>query len=360
MKLLFALLHFMSLSALAHTHKPFIFTSFNDFQLEGVITHTNKKPKGVAFLILQGSGPQSYDGDFSSITRPIGSENLYYKTIAELLASNGISSARYNKRSFQHIKNKDTTSKQFQNFKQNPLYYFIKDASHILDTLKKNTFKDKEIYILGHSQGSYIALQVAHLNKVSGIVHIGFSATSISETLFEQLVYRPLHIFKIIDLDQNQLLDATELEVKLPEAEVLKKNMKHLDANHDKHLSISEVKSGNLAQQEYFKRGLKSYISHEQALPTATEILENSTTKQLFLQGEWDNQTPSYNVKSIQFLNSKVWNKNIFTFSYYKERGHALDKRNSVNDSEYTILDDEVKKRIIQDIEEFTKKVTKL
>jgi len=123
-------------------------------------------------ILLHGSGPQSMDSDFTTITKE-GKKNLFFVETCDALSTAGFAVLRYNKRSYQAnlaIQQDPSyrTSDQYQAYAANPLDYFVSDA---VDAVRyaESTFPNADIYLFGHSQGTFIALQVAHqMSQVRG------------------------------------------------------------------------------------------------------------------------------------------------------------------------------------------------
>lgn len=78
--------------------------SFDRFPLAAEVEipngSTGKDVKRVIVLV-HGSGPQSLDVDLGPVTVPSGSQNLYFKDLAEALRRKGFATIRYDKRSYE-------------------------------------------------------------------------------------------------------------------------------------------------------------------------------------------------------------------------------------------------------------------
>ena len=84
-----------------------------------------------------------------------------------------------------------------------PYGFFIKDAKAALAYGKKR-FKGASLYFLGHSQGTFVALQAAHKNPdVTGVALWGFYGINIGALTFVQSVYRNLHYFTVLDSNKD-------------------------------------------------------------------------------------------------------------------------------------------------------------
>lgn len=114
-----------------------------DFLLDGEILLPISKTKVPAVVIIPGSGPSDMDGN-------VGKQKPY-KDIAKGLAKKGIASIRFNKITYQYVKEvaKDV------NFTIEDEY--INDVLYAILLLKgESKIDSKEIYLIGHSMGSQI------------------------------------------------------------------------------------------------------------------------------------------------------------------------------------------------------------
>ena len=75
--------------------------------------------------------------------------------------------------------------------------------------------------------------------------------------------------------------------------------------------------AGNLSNIVLDLSSLREYRLQEAQYPRQGEVLRDAKFKVIFFQGEWDNQTPSYNAKAIDLLNRAVWKKENLNFHYF-------------------------------------------
>ena len=307
-------------------------------------------------IFIHGSGAQNMDEDLTVITKD-KNKNLFFVDISNTLIKKGFTTLRYNKRSYQgqiEIK-KDplfVKSKIFTNFAKNALKYFVDDAITSVRYVEEN-YPNADIYLLGHSQGTYIALQVAHqIKSVKGVALIGFYGSLIDTAVFEQTVYRPISYFYNIDKNADNQLEMKELNGSDFFSETLKPQFKVLDLDNNKRISLSEFKAGNYSNILLRKIIPNSYTMQELKYPEVSKILKESEFKVIFFQGLWDNQTPAYHTQAIEILNKFVWNKYNMKFFYFSGLGHALDKRNSYHDVLYNTIDKKALKTISEQFEQ--------
>lgn len=314
------------------------------------------QPKRV-MLLLHGSGPQSMDADMTAVTRG-GKKNLFFVDIADVLTREGFAVVRYNKRSYQAgISAREdrafVAGDIYKKFAARPLHYFIQDAVDAVRWIESE-FPDAEVFLLGHSQGTYVALQVAHqLPQVRGVVLIGFALQNMETLMLEQTVYRPLHAFRRADASGDDVLDAAELASPDPLAMQLRLQLGILDRDGDGGVSAQEMQAGNLSNSLLGSLGLHVFKPDEATYPQLSEILRKAEYKLLFLQGMYDNQTPPYSAMAVQMVTENVWRKTNFRFVYFPELGHALDRRERYDSLEYDVMTDEAKAALGREAREF-------
>ena len=163
-------------------HKPFekrdekttLKIKSNDIELNGTlwIPPSNNKKKLVIFV--HGSGAHDRD-------ETVG-ENKPFKDIAEYLLNNGISSYRYDKRTYSYpetFSEKFTVEEETINDAVNAALYFKNNAE----------YKGYEIIILGHSQGAYMMPKIAEKAQASKYVFMAGNARPLQDLLLEQYDY---------------------------------------------------------------------------------------------------------------------------------------------------------------------------
>jgi len=140
--------------------------------VDGILL-TPKTEQPPLVIILSGSGPNDRNGNSNVV------KGNLLKKLAEELATYGIASYRYDKRSSKYIKER---SKEINNI---TFKMFIDDATASIDYFKsKNLFS--KIYVLGHSQGSLIGM-IAAKDKADGFISISGPSESIDKTIIKQV-----------------------------------------------------------------------------------------------------------------------------------------------------------------------------
>ena len=157
--------------------KEIAITSAAGSKLYGtLLSKNNQQPLAIIFA---GSGPTDRDGNSS-----MGITTNEYQMLAYSLDSQNIASFRFDKRGV----GKSIPS----DFSESDLLFndYVKDAEKIFDYLR-DTLGFKNIYFVGHSEGSLIAMLAAQKKKVSGYISIAGAGRPIDEILEEQLQKAP-------------------------------------------------------------------------------------------------------------------------------------------------------------------------
>lgn len=348
----------------AEEQKQNFVKSFDGFKLETLVevpSGLKKAEVKKVFVLVHGSGPQNLDEDLSEVTIPPGAKNLFFRDLSKALLEKQFAIVRYNKRSFEvskKLKNDKNykNTKEYKTFNKSPLDHIIKDASFFVDYAQRE-FPDAKVYLLGHSEGTKVSLNVLSTNKnIEGVVLIGFYNESIATAMYEQSVHRYEGLFNKLDKNLDNYLDESELSGVDPISKSLKKQLSVVDLDSDKKISLSEFNAGNYSNlvmsDNYYNSG---YFVDEAKLPRSSAIIKESKKKILFLQGEYDNQTPPHFAKSIELVNKTVWKKDNLKFVYFPRAGHALDERSNSEELTYHVPSPEIFGRISSEIFEFFK-----
>lgn len=363
-KLLITTCCFLALSLQAQAkEESFSQASFDGFKLDGKIeSPDNTNPADVkrVVIFIHGSGPQDMDEDLKVATKDKQS-NPFFKMVSSALIKKNFATIRYNKRSYQvrQALIADSSYKnnpKFKAFVEHPLSYLVDDVKPFVK-LAKQKFPNAAIYLLGHSQGTYIALQNANTDPaIKGTALIGFYSGTMDSILIEQIVYRNQKSFLELDQNGDQKLNHSELRAgSTPIAKALLPQMSILDLNKDQMISLSEYNAGNYTNVLAKDLMGPHYRKEEASYPIVSSIIPKANFKILFLQGMWDNQTPAYNAQAIQILNNVAWKKNNLKFKYYPEVGHALDKRDNYHDIVYRVPTPQILDDIANQIDSFFK-----
>ena len=142
-------------------------------RIYGTLLSKNKNEK--LAIIIAGSGPTDKEGN-----NPLGVNTNAYKMIAHALDSQNIATFRYDK-SFigksvvPGVKEEDVT---FENA--------IKDVENIIEYLK-DTLGFKNIFLIGHSEGSLIGMVVAQRKKMKGYISLAGMGRPFDAIVKEQI-----------------------------------------------------------------------------------------------------------------------------------------------------------------------------
>jgi len=142
-----------------------------------LLSKNNQQPLAI---IIAGSGPTDRNGN-STISPPTNE----YRMLAYSLDSKNIATFRYDKRGI--AKSADAM------MKESDLVFddYVKDAERIFDYLH-DTLGFKNIYFIGHSEGSLIAMLASEKKKAKGYISVAGAGRPIDEILQEQMQKQPL------------------------------------------------------------------------------------------------------------------------------------------------------------------------
>ena len=150
-------------------------------QLEGTLTIADTNSLTPVVYIIPGSGGNDRDGNQT------GSISNCLLMLSDSLVAQGISTLRVDKRM--------SGNSQFEDVSEEEVTFddFVSDAKHWVDFLaEQNQFSD--LIILGHSQGSLVAILAAQGNdKVDAIISLAGAGRPIDVILREQ-IYKQLHL----------------------------------------------------------------------------------------------------------------------------------------------------------------------
>lgn len=158
--------------------KEIAITSAAGTELYGTLLSKNNQQK--IAIIVAGSGPTDRNGN--STVAPATNE---YQMLAHSLDSQNIASFRYDKRGI--------AKSAVANFKESDLVFddYVKDAEKIFDYLH-DSLGFKNIYFIGHSEGSLIAMLASEKKKVSGYISVAGAGRPMDVILEEQMQKQPL------------------------------------------------------------------------------------------------------------------------------------------------------------------------
>ena len=179
--------------------KEISISSAGGSKLYGTLLSKNNQQK--IAIIIAGSGPTDRNGNST-----MGPATNEYEQLAHALDSQNIATFRYDKRGI--------AKSAATNFKESDLVFddYVKDAEKIFDYLD-DSLGFKNIFFIGHSEGSLIGMLASQKKKVAGYISVAGAGRPIDVILEEQMQNQPLpdsvkqqipHIF-------NQLKEGKEV-----------------------------------------------------------------------------------------------------------------------------------------------------
>ena len=280
----------------------------DDIDLDGTLLIPPSDNKKKLVIFVHGSGAHDRD-------ETIG-ENKPFKDIADYLFNNGISSYRYDKRTYSNpetFTEKSTVEQETVNDAVNVAHYFKNNKD----------YKGYEVIILGHSQGAYLMPKIAERAQVSKYVFMAGNARPLQDLLAEQYDY--LHSLdpdkiptqevqdmkkKIAFLNSSQFsLETPASELPLGQSAAYWKYLK--DYNQ-----LNEVKK--IKAPMFFAQGGRDYQVTEKDFTLWKNTLKNDKTavfkfypslSHLFIQGSGKPSPKDYEIKGNvdhEFLNDLI------------------------------------------------------
>jgi len=133
-----------------------------------------------AILIIQGSGPTDRDGN-----NPLGVKGGVYRQLAEALAVKGVATLRIDKRGMFGSKGAIADANDVT------IAAYAADAHAWIDMLRQKTGR-KCVWLLGHSEGSLVALRAAQDPKgICGVIMVSGAGRPYGEVIRAQLRANP-------------------------------------------------------------------------------------------------------------------------------------------------------------------------
>ncbi len=141
--------------------------------IDGTLLNPSTSEKIPLAIIIGGSGPTDRDGNQQMM------KNNSLRYLAEGLFEEGIASYRYDKRIVKQMKDRSVSEKDIR------FDSFIEDAKDIIEYFRKGNEFSK-IYLIGHSQGSLVAM-VAAQGRADGFISLAGAGQSIDDVIVDQL-----------------------------------------------------------------------------------------------------------------------------------------------------------------------------
>lgn len=258
--------------------------------LNGILTLPDEINNPLPALVLvHGSGPSNMDEKVGKLTP--------FKDLAEGLASRGIATIRYDKRTYAHkrqfINKQDTTVKEET----------IEDAVLATELLRKDPRIDSnKIFILGHSMGGMLAPRIdAEGGKYKGLILLAGTPRKLEEVLIEQS--------KDVLTQVNKLLQW-----------IIKRQIKKLSAKFETMYNLSDEKAKKTSLM--FGSAIKLYYFKEMGEHNSVNYLKDLDKPMLIMQGDKDFQVSVE--KDFNLYKELLKNKDKVTFKLYENLNHAF------------------------------------
>jgi dienelactone hydrolase len=268
-----------------------------DYKNSGKLSIPKSSNKAPLVIIVAGSG--GIDKDCSM------GPNKIYKDLAWGLASKGIATFRYDKRTYRYQK------ELIENDKMGEAAFdirteYLQDLKEILSTLKKRKdFDTKRIYIMGHSQGGYLVpLFNKEFKSVVGFISLAGTLRQIPELAMEQVDY--LSSFETMDGKDSI------------EVQIIKRQMWNSLSPH-----VLSVSSNDSVLGPYTVNYWKYLASYK-----PTELAFQIKKPVLVLQGERDYQVL---LKDYELWKSTCSGKPNFSFKSYPALNHLFQEGSGGN-----------------------------
>ena len=266
-------------------------------------------------ILVHGSGANDRDETLGQL-KP-------FKDLSKGLLNEGISSYRYDKRSYvspESLPKNLTIDDVVTNDVINIIHYFNNNDS----------FRNYKLYVIGHSLGAFMAPRIAKRAKgaLSGVVMMAAPARPIQDLVLEQLTY-------LDSLNPNK-----ELTEKL---KAVKQQLHYMHSNSFNENSPSDSLLSK--QPASFWLSFKAY--------KPLEVIKSIQTPFLILQGEKDYQ--------VQMTDFNLWKKatrgmSNITFKSYPALSHLFMQSNGIPSPKDYEGEKHISSQVIKDIASWIKK----
>lgn len=254
-----------------------------DYRLPGIMTFPVAKGSYPLVVLVHGSGPNDRD-------ETIG-PNKPFKDLAAGLASRGVASIRYDKRTLVYGYELDIDNLTLEG-------ETIHDAVSAIEMASKMN-QVSGVFMLGHSLGAYAAPRIAdQSNDLDGIIMMAGNSRPLEELILEQVQY----IYSLDGLSDQEKVDLDKLEEKT-------ERVKQKAFSEDTPKAELPL---NMAGGKYWL-----YLCNYNQVEEAKKI----TIPILILQGERDYQVT---MKDFQIWQQELKEKGNVMFRSYPELNHLF------------------------------------
>ncbi len=168
------------------------------YNLPGVLTMPNTTNPVPAVVLISGSGANDRD-------ETIG-PNKPFRDIAWELAAQGVASLRYDKSTLAAVHSLDLTTLTIKE-------EYIDDALAAIKLLRTTEGIDPDhVFLLGHSEGGYVAPRIAAAagSDLAGVIFAAASATPLPDAIMRQTRYLVDHNPDLSDAQKQAAIDQTQ------------------------------------------------------------------------------------------------------------------------------------------------------
>jgi dienelactone hydrolase len=285
------------------------------FEMPGILCVPNNVTDPPVVILIAGSGANDKDETAGPLKA--------LKDIALGLASNGIASLRYDKRTY-------TYGNKLPKDKTGINEEVIEDALSAVKILRAHALtKESKIFVAGHSLGAMCAPLIATKSKdISAIIMLAGNARSLEDLVLDQYTY-----FSTLDSNDTNIKQAIE-KIKIQNETV----------KDPKKLKKAETKDLPLEIPSFYWQSIKNYDQVKTAKKVKQPIL--------ILQGERD-----YQVTTKEF---NIWKKELSTdpknkFITYPSLNHMFMKGEGKSTPAEYDEPNNVEEKVILDMVEFVK-----
>ncbi len=172
-----------------------------DYKLPGVLTMPNTTELVPAVVMLSGSGPNDRD-------ETVG-PNKPFRDIAQGLATQGIATLRFDKRTLAAPQTLDMTTMTVKE-------EYLDDAQAAIDLVRTAEGVDpNRVFVLGHSEGGYVLPRVVAQagDKLAGAIYAAALAGSLPDALVRQTQYIVDHTPGVTDAQKQAAVDQMQATV---------------------------------------------------------------------------------------------------------------------------------------------------
>ncbi|UKJ06424.1 alpha/beta hydrolase family protein [Solitalea lacus] len=297
--------------------------TIDNIRLSGTFTRPKAEGKYPTVVLISGSGPQDRDETISG--------HKLFLVIADYLTNQGFAVLRFDDRGF---------GQSTGSFANSSLYNFADDVRSAIEYLKKRSDVNvKQIGLVGHSEGGYIAPLIASTNKdVAYLVLLAAPGTKGEQVLLEQSAL----LMRANNAPQNRI----DLELETIErcASIIKeadKNQEYeLKKEFDNYFTkLSQLESlGNLNKDAFIASRINIWMA-----PWFVNFLKFDPTPYLIkikcpvlaLNGTKDLQVPyQSNLSALKSALDRAGNKRC-TFAAMEGLNHLFQTANKGTVDEY-------------------------